>query len=117
MIKITPKNRRNISRIIPFAVIWVLCGWVIIISEVGLTRNQTVNPETDIAFTLPVLIFANIANIIVGLLVGTLEVVYLEKRYASHTLRAKVFNKFIIYLSLFVFVILSLLAPCSLLGA
>ena len=101
------KTRRNISRIIPFAVIWLLCGWVIIITEVGLTRHQNLNPETDISFTIPVLIFANIANIFVGLLVGTLEVIYLEKRFASHTLRAKVFYKFIIYLLLFLVVIIA----------
>ena len=103
--KITPKTKRNISRIIPFAVIWLLIGWVIIISEVGLTRNQNLNPETDLSFTIPVLIFANIANIIVGLIVGTLEVVYFEKRFATHTFRSKLFYKFIIYLLLFLFVI------------
>ncbi len=108
MIRLTPKAKRNISRIIPFAVIWVLCGWVIIITEVGLTRNQNPNPETDVAFTIPVLIFANIANIFVGLLVGALEVIYLEKRFAFHSLRAKIFYKFLIYLVLFLFIIIFL---------
>lgn len=103
--KISPKTKRNISRIIPFSVIWLLIGWVIIISEVGLTRNQNLNPDTDISFTIPVLIFANIANIIVGFLVGLLEVVYLEKRFATHSFRAKLFYKFIIYISLFLLVI------------
>ena len=103
--RITPKTKRNISRIIPYSVIWVLCGWVIIISEVGVTRNQNINPDTDIAFTIPVLIFANIANFIVGFIVGSLEVVYLQKRFTDHTLRAKIFYKFLIYLSLFIVVI------------
>ncbi|MEM9929901.1 MAG: hypothetical protein AAF840_08795, partial [Bacteroidota bacterium] len=105
--KLSPKTRRNISRIIPFAVIWLLTGWVTIISELGLTRFETINPDTDIAFTIPVLIFANIANIIVGLLVGALEVVYLQKRFVHHSLRAKFFYKFLIYLSLFLVVIIS----------
>lgn len=61
---LTPKAKRNISKIIPFAIIWVLSGWVIIITEVGVTRNQNLNPETDISFTIPVLIFANLANLI-----------------------------------------------------
>ncbi len=108
MIGLTPKTKRNISRIIPFGVIWVLCGWVTIISEIGLTRNVNPNPDTDISFTIPVLIFANIANLMVGLLVGALEVVYLEKRFAFHTLRAKIFYKFIIYLILFLFIIVVL---------
>ncbi|NRB53197.1 MAG: adenylate/guanylate cyclase domain-containing protein [Saprospiraceae bacterium] len=108
MIRLTPKTKRNISRIIPFGVIWVLCGWVTIISEIGLTRNVNPNPDTDISFTIPVLIFANIANLMVGLLVGALEVIYLEKRFAFHTLRAKIFYKFIIYLILFLFIIVVL---------
>jgi len=106
MIEMTPKIKRNISRIIPYAIIWVLCGWIFIITEVGLTRNQNLNPETDISFTLPVLLFANIANIIVGLLVGALEVIYLEKCFASRSLRTKIFYKFLIYLMLFLVVII-----------
>lgn len=103
--KISPKTKRNISRIIPFAIIWLLIGWVIIISEVGLTRNQNLNPETDISFTIPVLIFANLANIIVGVLVGTLEVVYFEKKFVNHSFMVKFFYKFFIYLSLFLLII------------
>ena len=103
--KLTPKAKRNISRIIPFAVIWWLYGWIVIITETGVTRNQNLNPETDISFTIPVLILANIANIAVGLFVGFLEVVYLEKRFARQTLRAKFFYKFLIYFALFLFVI------------
>jgi len=104
MMKLTPKTKRNISRIIPFAIIWWLTGWVIIITEVGVTRNQNLNPETDISFTIPVLIFANLANLLVGSLVGALEVIYLEKRFSKHTLRAKFFYKSLIYLSLFMIV-------------
>ena len=86
--KLSPKSRRNISRIVPYAVIWLLISWVIIISEVGLTMNQNLHPKTDISFTIPVLIFVNLANAIVGFLVGTLEVVYFEK-----ILRTAVQNK------------------------
>ena len=103
--KISPKNRRNISRIIPFAIIWLLIGWVLIITEAGLTRNQNLNPETDISFTIPVLIFANLANIIVGLLVGTLEVFHFEKKFTNHPFRIKLSYKLAIYLSLFLIVI------------
>lgn len=103
--KISPKAKRNIARIIPFAVIWLLIGWVIIISEVGLTRNQNLNPETDISYTIPVVIFANLVNIIVGILVGVLEIGYFEKKFANHPFRVKFFYKFFIYLSLFLLVI------------
>jgi len=104
--KLTPKTKRTISKIIPFAIIWWLYGWVVIITELSVTRNQNLNPDTDIDFTIPVLIFANIANLLVGSVVGALEVIYLERRFAMHTLRTKFFYKFLIYLSLFLILIL-----------
>ena len=94
--KLTPKTKRNISRIIPFGVIWLLSGLVFIISDMSVTRNQNPNPDTDIAFTIPVLIFANFANIFVGTIVGLLEVVFLEKRFVNYSLRSKFFYKFLI---------------------
>ncbi len=100
--KLSPKTKRNISRMIPFAVIWWLISWVTTISELGLTRNQNINPETDISFTIPVLLFANIANIVVGFLVGALEVIYFEKKFITRPFGVKFFYKFIIYLLLFI---------------
>ena len=102
--KISPKAKRNISRIIPFAIIWLLSGWITDITELGITRNQNLNPDTDISFTIPVLIFASLANILVGLIVGVLEVVYLEKRFSNQTLSAKIFYKFSIYLALIIII-------------
>ncbi|NET38889.1 MAG: hypothetical protein F6K19_44075, partial [Cyanothece sp. SIO1E1] len=103
--KITPKAKRNISRIIPFAIIWVLIGWITDITEIGITRNQNLNPDTDISFTIPVLIFASLANALVGLIVGTLEVIYLEKRFSNRSLWVKLFYKFLIYLTLIVVIV------------
>ena len=106
--RISPKAKRNLSRIIPFAVIWVLSGWITDITEIGITRNQNLNPDTDISLTIPVLIFASLANVVVGLIVGVLEVVYLEKRFSNQTLRVKFFYKFLIYLTFFVLIIVVL---------
>ena len=103
--KISPKAKRNISRITPFAIIWLLAGWITDITEIGITRNQNLNPDTDISFTIPVLIFASLANILVGLIVGVLEVVYLEKRFSNRTLWAKLSYKFLTYLTLIVVII------------
>tara|TARA_R110000868_G_scaffold304437_21_gene565382 strand:- start:10281 stop:11393 length:1113 start_codon:yes stop_codon:yes gene_type:complete len=107
-VKITPKGKRNISRIIPFAIIWLVIGWIIDITVFDATRNQNLNPDTDITFTIPVLIFASLANVVVGLIVGFLEVVYLEKRFSNRTLSAKFLYKFLIYLALFITIIVIL---------
>ncbi len=106
--KLTPKAKRNISRIIPFAIIWLVIGWIIDITVFDVTRNQNLNPDTDITSTIPVLIFASLANIVVGLIVGGLEVVYLEKKFSNRTLSAKFLYKFLIYLSLFITIIVIL---------
>lgn len=103
--KLTPKAKRNISRIIPFAIIWVLIGWITDITEIGITRNQNLNPDTDISLTLPVLIFASFANAFVGLIVGALEVIYLEKRFSNRTIWAKIIYKFLTYLTLIIIII------------
>jgi len=104
-VKISPKAKRNISRIIPFPIIWLLSGWITDVTEIGVTRNQNLNPDTDITFTVPVLIFASLANVLVGLIVGFLEVVYLEKRFSNRPLIAKFLYKFLIYLTLFIVII------------
>ena len=111
--KITPKTKRNISRIIPFAIIWLLSGWITDITELGATRNQNLNPDTDISFTIPVLIFASLANILVGLIVGVIEVVYLEKKFSNRTIREKFFYKFLIYLTFFIIIIVVLFPLAS----
>ncbi len=103
--KISPKAKRNISRIIPFGIIWLLSGWITDITELGATRNQNFNPDTDISLTIPVLIFASLANVLVGLIIGVLEVIYLEKRFSNRSLGAKFFYKFFIYLTLFIVII------------
>ncbi len=106
--KISPKAKRNISRITPFAIIWLVSGWITDMTEIGITRNQNLNPDTDISLTIPVLIFASLANVLVGLIVGALEVIYLEKRFSNRTLIAKFFYKFLIYLALFIIIIVIL---------
>ena len=104
--QLTPKTKRNISRIIPFGLIWLACSWIFVITELAVTRNKNLNPETDVAFTLPVLLFANMAILMVGLLVGTIEMVYLEKRLAHFSLARKFGVKFLVYFTLFLLVIL-----------
>ena len=110
--KITPKAKRNISRITPFAIIWLLIGWIFDITVFDVTHDQNLNPDTGISYTIPVLIFASLANVLVGLIVGILEVVYLEKRFSNRSLSAKFFYKFLLYLT-FLIIIIVLLFPVA----
>lgn len=80
-------------------------GWVFLLTEFVATRDQTKSPDTEIELTLPVFIYASITITLIGLFVGTLEMVYLEKHFRNHSLRAKVFYKFLIYFLLFLLII------------
>ncbi|WP_424961442.1 adenylate/guanylate cyclase domain-containing protein [Ekhidna sp.] len=97
---LSPKQKRNISRIIPFGVIWLITGWVLLLAETVATGNQNLNPDTAVTITLPVFIFANLAITSVGLLVGLIELVVLEKRFRHYSFARKVGYKFMLYLAL-----------------
>lgn len=99
---LSPKQKRNISRIIPFGIIWLVTGWVFLIAETVATGNQNLNPDTAITLTLPVFIFASLAVALVGLLVGLVELVILEKRFRNFSFGRKVGYKFLIYLTLMI---------------
>ena len=102
---LSPKAKRNISRIIPFGVIWLVTAWMFLFTELIVTRNQNVNPNTDITMTLPVFIFASISITALGLIVGCFEILLIERRFRNYPLKTKLFYKFIIYLLLFLLVI------------
>lgn len=103
--RISPKLKRNISRIFPFGLIWLVISSISTITEVLSTRNQNINPETDITLTLPVFIFANLAILCIGLLVGFIETVVFEKRLRHLSFAKKVLYKLFFYLALILVVI------------
>jgi DNA-binding Lrp family transcriptional regulator len=88
-----PKAKRNLKRILPFGIIWLVLGWVFLLAETAATGNQNMNPDTAITLTLPVFIFASIAVFIAGLLVGLIEVTLLEKRFRHYSLGARIVQK------------------------
>lgn len=90
--------KRNITRIVPFGIIWLVTGWVFLLIEAAVTGNENPNPDEAISLTLPVFIFASLAVTVVGLMVGFIELVWLEKRFAKHSLGRKIMYKLMIYL-------------------
>ncbi|MEP5105940.1 MAG: adenylate/guanylate cyclase domain-containing protein [Ekhidna sp.] len=109
---LSPKQKRNISRIIPFGIIWLVTGWVFLLAETVATGNQNLNPDSAVSLTIPVFIFASLAVTSVGLLVGLIELVILEKRFRHYSFKRKVGYKFLIYL-LLMLVIQALFFPIA----
>ncbi|MEO1021098.1 MAG: adenylate/guanylate cyclase domain-containing protein [Bacteroidota bacterium] len=106
MVLFSPKVKRDIARVLPFGFIWLVIGWTFMINDVALTRNQNLNPDTDITLTPPVFIFASVAIFLMGLLIGILEMVAFEKLFTRYSLPKKIITKLLIYAALLFCVIL-----------
>ncbi|MEQ9263595.1 MAG: adenylate/guanylate cyclase domain-containing protein [Balneolaceae bacterium] len=90
----------------PFGFIWLGCVWVFMFNDISLIGDQNLYPETAVTLTPLVFLFASLAIFLTGLLIGTMEMVVLEKRFTNHSLLAKIGAKFLIYFSLLFFIIL-----------
>jgi adenylate cyclase len=109
---LAPKLKRNIVRIIPFGIIWLITGWMFLLTETIVTGNQNLSPDTAVTLTLPVFIFASIAVTLVGLLVGLIELVVLERKFRNYPFAHKVTYKFLIYLG-FMLIIMAIFFPVA----
>ncbi len=94
---LSPKTKRNISRIIPFGVIWLVLGWINLFSQEAAKQNQDLNPSGAINVTPEVFIFASIAVTIVGLLVGAIEVLWLGNLFNKKNFSQKIGYKVVFY--------------------
>ncbi len=101
-----PKTRWIIGRVLPFGVIWLLIGWIFLITENAVIEARVSSPTTDIDLNPPIVIFASIAVFIFGLIVGLIEVIYLEKKFLRQAFIRKVLYKILIYAMLFSIMIL-----------
>ncbi len=103
---LSPRVKRNIARIIPFGVIWLVVGWFDLFADAAATGNRNIDPSTDITVTFEVFIFASIAVTLTGLLVGAIEVLWLGKLFINKSFWQKLLYKMGFYTFFLVVVIL-----------
>jgi adenylate cyclase len=82
---LSPKAKRNISRIIPFGLIWFVSGLVFFIVEKAAIGDSDYAP-TAIRINFEIFMFASMATTCFGLLLGTIEVLYLDKVFVKKSL-------------------------------
>ncbi|WP_276166083.1 adenylate/guanylate cyclase domain-containing protein [Zobellia alginiliquefaciens] len=105
---LSPKTRRNISRIIPFGVIWLLVGWIILFTQEVASGSQTSNPNATIHLTLEVFVFASISVLLLGLLVGFIEIFWLKNIFNNRSLAKEIASKMGFYILFFLGVMIVL---------
>ena len=87
------RTRRNLSRLAPFALIWFLLAQVFLISDYAAAGSFADVPESAIVLTPTVYVFAILAVTTLGLLVGAIELFFLNRRLADRSLGAKLLLK------------------------
>lgn len=110
--KLSPRTRRNMVRIIPFGVIWLVVGWVFILVETAAMGTLDPDSPTIIALNLQVFVFASISVVMVGFLVGAIEMIFLEYLFRKKTFLQKILYKLGIY-TLIMLVIITITFPIA----
>ena len=99
----SPKIRRNITRIIPFGVIWFVFALLYSILEKSLLGNLHHYPLTGVRYDFAGNILAIPAGgLIMGLLTGILEISYFSKKFIKNSFTRKILFKSLVYLIIFI---------------
>ncbi len=98
-----PKTIRNIFRIIPFGLIWAIFSIVYSLLERGLLGNLDHYPSTGNPYNFSQTIFITAASaLILGLLVGTIEILFLNRLFLTKSFFLKTVLKTVIYLTIII---------------
>ena len=103
---IKPKIRRNIRRIVPYGLIWLLSGWVFLTVESAASNNFRQMPSTAIKIDARIFILSSLAMACVGIITGLIEMKYLHYPFANKNFALRFLYKLFIYSSFFLIVTL-----------
>ncbi|GAB5555086.1 MAG: hypothetical protein Sapg2KO_46770 [Saprospiraceae bacterium] len=94
-------RRRNIKRLLPIGLIWLLSGWVFLAVELAAYHSLNSLPETAIKMDFQLFIWSSLFMVVVGLLTGFIELRYLQQMFVSQNFLTRLFYKMLAYLLLF----------------
>jgi len=104
---LSPKIKRNISRIIPFGLFWVIFSLILSIIEKGVLGDLHYYPSTNNPYDFSGTIFIRAASALVtGLFLGTIEILYFNKLFTQKCFSKKIAYKTSIYLALIIIFLL-----------
>lgn len=96
---LSAKTKRNISRILPFGLIWFISSVVFLVVEKAAIQNYQI-PSTAIEIDFKIFLFGSFAITCVGLLIGTIELLYINKLFAKKSFTKKIFYKIVLYITI-----------------
>lgn len=97
---LTPKQNRNLIRIIPFGIIWGVFGFIYVLLEYGLLGDSIVYPSTNNLYKVETsLIIYTSGAVIMGILFGTLEVILLNNLFVKKPFWQKILFKTALHFS------------------
>ncbi|MGZ8557921.1 MAG: adenylate/guanylate cyclase domain-containing protein [Chitinophagaceae bacterium] len=100
---LSPATKRNISRIIPFGLIWLIFSIVYSLLEWGLLGDLTHYPSTGNPYNFSGTVFITaVTALISGLLIGTIEILYFYRLFRQKSFIKKIVYKTIIYLAIII---------------
>lgn len=94
---LSPKTQRNISRIIPFGLIWFVFGLVYALIEKGILGELDYHPSTGIPYEFEVSFLFSLSFAAVGLFIGTIEILFLNSQFINKSFGKKILYKTLIY--------------------
>ena len=115
---LVPKTKRYISQIIPFGLIWFVFSIIYMIIEKGLLGDSLYYPSTGNPYNFKGSFLITITiSTITGLLLGTFEVLYLNKLFSKRRFGQKIFFKTIIYVAIMItFLLVNTIISNSIVG-
>ena len=95
----TPKSKRNIVRILPFAIIWFVFSLIYTILERGLLGNLNFYPAShnQYSFGRNIIVLPLLATTF-GAIIGIMEILYVNKWFSQNCFSKKILYKSSIYL-------------------
>ena len=116
LLNLSPKQKRNISKILPFGIICFLFGIVWAIVERSLLGDLDYYPATNIPFNfIAAFITASFGSLIFGILFGALEIFYFNRLFIKRPFGFKIFIKTTIYIAILAIFLISQFIPFTLL--
>jgi adenylate cyclase len=97
---LSPQTRIHIKRIIPFGLIWLMFALVYSLIEKGLLGNLNRYPATGNPYHFgKSMLIAGLTALVLGLIMGTVEILFFDKVFPKTSLLKKILYKTVIYIA------------------